>query len=67
VTEAFYELQPSDVGRARLECFGQTWSVTDLLGWVLPLDVGKRVYCRNGVLQVENEEQRRFRIKRGRR
>jgi hypothetical protein len=67
MTEAFYELQASDVGRYRLECFGQVWSLANVLGRVLPLDVGKRVYCRSGVLQVENEEQRRFRLKRGRR
>jgi hypothetical protein len=65
VTEAFYELQPADVGRVRIECFGKTWPVGPLVR-VLPLDVGKRVYCRSGVLQVENEEQRRFRLKRGR-
>jgi len=64
MTEAFYEFQPTDVGRVRIEYYGHTLLV---VGGVLPLDVGKRVYCRSGVLQVENEEQRRFRLKRGRR
>lgn len=60
---SYYEIQPSDVGRARIAAFGRTWPVVDFLGRVLPLDVGKRVYESGGVLQVENEEQRRFRMR----
>lgn len=56
--EKYYELKPSDVGKPFLTAFGETWNVTDFMGRIIPQDVGKRVYVRGSVLQVENNEQR---------
>lgn len=59
----FYTIARSDVGQTLLRAFGRVWSVSDLMGMVLPIDVGKRVYLTDScVLQVENEEQ--FRVRR---
>jgi hypothetical protein len=55
-------LATSDVGRFHLSAFGRTWSVTALMGRILPQDVGKRVFHSCGILQVENDEQRTKRI-----
>lgn len=63
-TTAFYELQGRDVGKAHLRCFGHVWSVSHFLGQVLPGDVGKRVFKRGGILQVENDAQRAARLAR---
>jgi uncharacterized protein affecting Mg2+/Co2+ transport len=58
----FYELTAHDVGRATISAFGRSWLVTDFMGRVLPRDVGKRVYLRVDILQVENDQQRDSRI-----
>lgn len=53
------EITQEDVGTTkatRVNGTGQV-HVKDLLGRVLPLDVGKRIYRVNGILQVENQEQ----------
>jgi hypothetical protein len=57
-----YELQESDVKRALVTCFGRKWPVIEFIGCVLPSDVGKRVFRRGDVLQVENNEQRAKRL-----
>ena len=57
----FYALQLTDVNKPTIQCFGRTWLVANFLGRVLPRDVGKRVYRRGAILQVENDEQREAR------
>lgn len=60
-----YTVRPEDVGRKTIEAFGRRrMTVTDFLGRILPGDVGKRVYMRGGVCQVENDEQRASRAQR---
>lgn len=53
----YYTLTRADVGKPHIAAFGQTWPVNGFLGRVMNFDVGKRVYLRGGVLQVENAEQ----------
>ena len=62
----YYELQQADVGKPFIHAFGRLWTVTDFLGRVFPSDVGKRVYLRSGILQVENAVQRLSRTKQAR-
>ena len=52
-----YTITTEDVGKAHIRAFDQMWPVQDFLGRILPGDVGKRVYQRAGILQVENDEQ----------
>ncbi len=52
-----YTIKTEDVGVPHLRAFGQTWPVTGFMGRILKRDVGKRVYLRGGILQVENDEQ----------
>ena len=58
----FYILRLSDVDKPTIRCFGRTWLVANFLGRVLLHDVGKRVYRRGVILQVENDEQREARF-----
>ena len=60
---AYYTLTPGDVGLGSHEILGRTWLVTSWIGEVLPGDVGKRVYLVGDVLQVENDEQREYRLR----
>jgi hypothetical protein len=60
--EEFYELAPADVDRASIRAFKWNWPVSDFIGQVLPGDVGKRVFKRGDILQVENDEQRAARL-----
>ena len=54
----YYTLSREDIGIAHLAAFGRLWPVRDFMGRILPGDVGKRVHQCDGVLQVENDEQR---------
>ena len=58
----YYTLTSEDVGKAHIHVFGQMWPVSRFLGRVMNCDVGKRVYLRGGVLQVENQEQHAARM-----
>jgi hypothetical protein len=60
----FYELKQSDVYKPSIRAFGRAWMTCDFIGSVLPGDVGKRVYLRGDILQVENNEQRDARLNR---
>jgi hypothetical protein len=61
----YYTLKATDVNRANISCFGKIWQTSSFIGRVLPGDVGKRVYLRGDILQVENDEQRNTRIATG--
>lgn len=61
-----YTITADDVGR---EVLGNFWRVSDIMGRVQAIDVGKRVYRvpdgQGGhVLQVENDDQRNARLAR---
>ena len=58
----FYEVTGRDIGKATLRAFGRTWLYADFMGRPLPQDVGKRVYLRGDILQVENDAQRAERL-----
>lgn len=60
-TRPYYEIQPQDVGKRSIHAFGSSWSVAGFIGRIFRGDVGKRVYLRDGVLSVENDEQLRAR------
>ena len=48
----------ADVGRSLFRAFGRTWQTSGFIGTIQPRDVGKHVFLRGGILQVENDEQR---------
>lgn len=58
----FYTIQASDMGERFLKCLGNVWPVSDFIGRIQPRDVGKRVYRRGDILQVENDEQLQRRL-----
>ena len=59
----FYTLAAFDVHKPWISAFGRTWPVSGFIGRVLLRDVGKRVYHVDGILQVENDEQRDARVR----
>lgn len=62
-TDQFYTIRPIDVGKTAIHCFGRGWLVSGFIGKTMHCDVGKRVYLRSGILQVENDEQYRARTR----
>lgn len=58
-----YELKESDVGKRFLKFGGQHLRLSGIMGVVLPNDVGKRLYKRGDIYQVENDEQRDRRLR----
>lgn len=53
----YFTIRHSDVSSFTIRAFGRAWPVQDFMGRIMLQDVGKRVYLRGGVLQVENHEQ----------
>lgn len=62
-SRAWEEILPEHVGQMWPIFFGMPRDVSGWIGRIFPTDVGKRVYLVDGVLQVENDEQRDARIK----
>lgn len=58
----YVTLEQSHIGRATIKAFGKTWRCDEFIGRILPGDVGKRVYLRGDIVQVENNEQRAARL-----
>lgn len=60
----YYVLTAADVGRSMFHARGKTWPLSDVIGRVQPIDVGKRVYWVQDpargvdILQVESNDQR---------
>lgn len=54
----YYTITEHDVANFAIYCFEHSWPVDGFIGRILAQDVGKRVYLRGGILQVENDEQR---------
>lgn len=63
-SDAYYELRESDIDQPHIRAFGRAWRADSFIGRVLPGDVGKRVYRRGDIVQVENDEQRDKRLAR---
>ena len=61
---AYYTITKDDVNKPTIRAFGRVVTVGGFLGRILPGDVGKRLYQRDGVIQAENEEQRDERLER---
>lgn len=61
----YREIVEADVGKALFKAFDRTWAVTAFIGRIMKQDVGKRVYLRGGVLQVESDAQRSARLEKG--
>ncbi len=59
----FRTITPNDVRRPSFRAFGQAWPVVDFMGEIQPRDVGKRVYLVDDIVQVENDEQFRDRMR----
>jgi hypothetical protein len=59
----YYTLKVTDVGRPWVKLFGRTWMCSNFIGRIMKRDIGKRVYLRGDILQVENDEQRDERLK----
>lgn len=58
----FYEISAPDVGHATIRFQGQVWQVSNFMGRILKQDIGKRIFRRGDILQVENDEQRDRRL-----
>ena len=59
-----YEIKKEDIGKHRivLKCndcgkIKEDIYITDLMGNILPCDIGKRIYKVGEIYQVENQEQ----------
>lgn len=61
----YREINEADVGKNLFSAFGKTWVTEHFIGHIMRQDIGKRVFLRNGVLQVENDDQRAARLARG--
>lgn len=57
----YYEITNADIGKPSIKAFGSSWMVANVWGRTLPQDVGKRVYLRGDIIQIENDEQRKRR------
>lgn len=57
-----FTLTIDHVGKSWVRIGSHGISLRNLMGRVLPSDVGKRVYRVDGILQVENNEQRDSRL-----
>ena len=60
----FITIEADHVGKAHINAFGRVWPVRNFIGRILEQDVGKRVFLRGGILQVENDDQRNSRLAR---
>jgi hypothetical protein len=58
-----HEITPADIGKVVIEIeSGKRINVTDFMGRILPIDIGKRIYRVGRIYQVENNAQRDKRI-----
>lgn len=53
----FREITQDDVGLSVFKAYGKTWSTADFIGRITSMDVGRRVFLRDGVLRVETHKQ----------
>ena len=54
----FYEILPEDVENPFLKTHLGVIVIADVLGRILPSDIGKRFYKVDGIFQVESNDQR---------
>ncbi len=55
--DSFYTITHADVTSFTIRAFGRVWPVVDFIGRIMLQDIGKRVYLRGDILQVENHKQ----------
>lgn len=55
--DSFYTITHADVSSFAIRAFGKVWPAVDFIGRVMLQDIGKRVYLRGEILQVENHKQ----------
>ena len=58
----FYTITEGDVGKRHLRAFGSTVPLDEVMGYVMPHDVLKRIYKAGGIFQVESNAQRDKRV-----
>ena len=61
----FYIVTKADVGKRTIRAFGSVWPLLAVLDQVQEIDIGKRIYLVNGILQVENDDQLKARLAKG--
>lgn len=57
-----FTIQPDHVGKCSVLARGKMYSMSSVMGRIIERDVGKQVFETNGVIQVENDEQRDRRL-----
>jgi hypothetical protein len=62
MTRYLFTIEPHHIGKSWIKVGTHGYSVSGFLGRVLPGDIGKRVFRVNGILQVENDQQRDARL-----
>lgn len=58
----YREITADDVGEPYFKAFGRVTPVQNFIGRIMKQDIGKRVFLRGDILQVENDEQRDARL-----
>jgi hypothetical protein len=66
----YREIREEDVGQMLFYAFGREWRTADFIGRIMEQDVGKRVYKiklgpHDYILQVENDQQLEYRLRKG--
>lgn len=57
-------IKPSDLGKHFVDTHnGKRIWIRDVMGRIMAIDIGKRLYIHNGIVQVENQEQFEKRVK----
>jgi hypothetical protein len=60
---AYCEITEADIDKPLFTAFGRHWPVANFMGHINRNDIGKRVFLRDDVLQVESDGQRTERLK----
>ena len=58
----FYTITEEDVGKRHLHAFGSTVPLDEVMGYVMPHDILKRIYKVGDIFQVESDAQRDKRV-----
>lgn len=61
-----HTIRKEDVGKPVLHLEGRPVLVMHLIGHIMDMDVGKRIYNVDGIYQTENDEQLRARLEKER-
>jgi hypothetical protein len=61
-TADYYTITERDIGKYQIMMFGRPWPCDQWIGRIMQCDIGKRVFLRDGIVQVENDQQLQARI-----